>query len=136
HLLDGDVGRLLPRFLGLLSSLVLVLPVVHDPTHGRVGLVGHLDEVEALLASHVQGLGERLDPDLGSVSSDQSHLSGTDPVVDSGLVVRRRSYGRSLLIKRRASLFAWIVLPVPGRGSGGHREADTRRRSRVTIRTF
>ena len=50
HLLDDDVRRLPPRLLAPLLLLVLVLAVVHDPADRRVGLVGDLDEVEALLS--------------------------------------------------------------------------------------
>ena len=37
HLLDGDVGRLAARLLGLLRGFVLELAVVHDPADRRVG---------------------------------------------------------------------------------------------------
>ena len=54
HLLDQHVGRLLARLLGPLGRLVLELPVVHDPTDRRIGLVGHLHQVKA----HVAGDGQ------------------------------------------------------------------------------
>ena len=81
----------LPGFLRPLRRLVLVLAVVHDPADGRVGLVGHLDEVELELPGHGEGLGQRLDADLVAVGSDEAHLAGADAVVDPGLVVGGRA---------------------------------------------
>ena len=47
-LLDEDLRLVLPRELRLLLLLVAVLPVVHHPRDRRIGLRGHLDEVEVL----------------------------------------------------------------------------------------
>ena len=99
HLLDDDVGALLARLLGLLGRLVLVLAVVHDPADRGVGLVGHLDQVEVQVPGDGQGLGQGPDADLVSVGSHQADLAGADPVVDPGLVVGRRSYGRSSFMR-------------------------------------
>ena len=95
----------LPGFPGLLGRLVLELPVVHDLADRRVGLRGHLHQIEIELLGHGQGLGERLDADLGPVRSDEPDFPGSDPVVDPrlGVVVvavvggRGRSYCRSLM---------------------------------------
>ena len=64
HLLDRRRWCSCGGFLGLLRGLVLELAVVHDPTDRRVGLVGHLDQVEVELPGDGQGLGQRLDADL------------------------------------------------------------------------
>jgi hypothetical protein len=98
HLLDGDAAGLPPRFLRLLGRLVLVLAVIHDPADRRVGLGGHLHQVEVGFACDGQGFGQRPNADLLTVRTDQTHLAGAYAVVDPGLVVRRRSYRRSLLI--------------------------------------
>ena len=88
HLLDRRRWcSCLPGFLGPLGRLVLVLAVVHDPADRRVGLVGHLDEVEVELPGHGQRLGQGLDADLVAVGADQAHLAGSDAIVDPGLVV-------------------------------------------------
>ena len=105
HLLHGDVRGLLAGFLRPLGSLVLVLAVVHDPAHRRVGLVGHLDQVEVLLPGDRQRFGQWADAQLLSVGGDQADLTSPDALVVARLVVgRRRSYRRSLLFKRTSSL--------------------------------
>ena len=108
HLLDHDVGALATGFLGPLGGLVLVLAVVHDPTDRRVGLVGHLDQIELELAGHGQRLGQRSDADLLPVGRHQAHLAGSDPIVDPRLVVRGGSYRRSLLIDAQVLSVAWV----------------------------
>ena len=73
-LLQAGAGLLLAGFLLLDVPFVLVLPVVHDPGHGRVGLRSDLDEVQI----EILGLTERLagldDPDLLSVRAHQADL--------------------------------------------------------------
>src|SRR3546814_11038186 len=86
HLLDRSTRALATRFLGPLRSLVLVLPVVHDPAHGWVGLVRHLDQVEILAAGDGQGLGQGLAPDLLTVGTQEADPPGEDAVVDAGPV--------------------------------------------------
>ena len=133
HLLDRDVGALAAGLLGLLRRLVLVLAVVHDPADRRVGLVGHLDEVEVQLTGDGECLGQRLDADLRAVGSDQADLTGSDAIVDPGLVVaRRRSYGRSLLMRCAGPPVDGVVGHVrAGRKTttSGRRKADVRRRT-------
>ena len=104
--LIDDVGALAPRLLGLLRCLVLVLAVVHDPADRRVGLGGHLDEVEVELTGDGECLGQRLDADLRAVGSDEADLAGSDAIVDPGLVGRRRGYCRSLHSKGCSSRVA------------------------------
>ena len=56
HLLDQNVGRLLARFLGPLGLFVLELPVVHDSAYRRIGLVGHLHQVQAQFQGRVESV--------------------------------------------------------------------------------
>ena len=97
HLLDGDVGRLLPRFLGLLRLLVAELAVIHDPADRRVGQRGHFDEVEIELSGQREGIGQRLDPELRPFWADDPNLTGTNALVVPRLVDLGRCYGCSLL---------------------------------------
>ena len=60
HLLDARTGGLAPRLLGPLGRVVLEAVVVHDPADRRVGLGGHLDQVEIQLAGDAEGFGQRL----------------------------------------------------------------------------
>ena len=82
---------------GLLGLGVLELAVVHDLADGRPLLVGHLDQVQAGLAGHLQGLGRRDDAVLLALGPDQA--DGTDPDL---LVDPRagRSAGRGVAIER------------------------------------
>ena len=84
---------LLPGFLGLLRLLVPELAVVHDPAHRRVRHRGHLDEIEVEASRHPQRVGDRLDPELAAVGTDQTDFTGPDAVVDTVLVALRRCYG-------------------------------------------
>jgi hypothetical protein len=70
-LLDVDLRLVLPRELRLLLLLVAVLAVVHDPRDRRVGLSGHLDEIEVLPVRVVTGLVRRLDPHLLTLLVDE-----------------------------------------------------------------
>ena len=79
------------------ASSYLYLPKSMTFDDGRVGLAGYFDEVEILLSSQLQCLGERLDPQLAPVRTDHSDLTGADPVVDPRLVGGGRSYDCSLL---------------------------------------
>ena len=96
-LLDGDVHRLPAGFLGLLGFLVAELPVVHDPAHRRVGHRRDLDEVEIEFFGHAQSVGNRLDPELIAVRTDEADLTGADAVVDPVLCALWRGYGCSPL---------------------------------------
>src|SRR6185503_5187274 len=86
HFLDDDVRGLALRFLAALVLLVLVLAVVHDLGHGRIGLGGDLNEVEPLLPGDLQRFGQRLHAVLRTVGADQSDLTSADAIVDAGLV--------------------------------------------------
>ena len=91
-LLHRDVDGLASGLLGLLRLLVPELPVVHDPAHRRVRHRCHLDEIEVETTSHPERIGNWLDPELASVGTDQSDLTGPDSVVDTVLVALRRCY--------------------------------------------
>ena len=96
--LHRDVHRLLPRLLGLLGFLVAELPVVHDAADRRVGHRRDLDEVEIESTGHAQCVGNRLDPELITVGTDEADLPGPDAIVDPVLLtLRRRGYGCSPL---------------------------------------
>jgi hypothetical protein len=56
--------------------------VVHDLAHGWIRLVGDFYQVKTGLLSASQSLGKWNDSDLFTVSSDESDLTGTDPVID------------------------------------------------------
>jgi len=78
--------RLLPAGLLQLHVLfVLVLAVIHDPTHRRICLRRDLDEIQIERAGLIQGLSGLDDPDLRSVMPDQANLCHPDPVVDPGI---------------------------------------------------
>ena len=118
HLLDLDVGGLLARFLGPLGRFVLEVAVVHDPAHRRVGLRGHLDEVEAELTGDVEGFWEGLDPDLLAVGGDQADFPRPDAVVDPELTGGRCGYAASLPARSRRTLGSNVRLVTvdrPGR---------------------
>jgi hypothetical protein len=86
HLLDDDVRRLLPRFLAPLILLVLVLAEIHDPAHGRVGIGGDLDKIEAGFSRDLERFRQRLRAQLGPVGPDQADLTSADAIVDAGVV--------------------------------------------------
>ena len=116
----------------LARCFVLVLAVVHDPTDRRVGLVGHLHQIQVELTGERQCLGQRLDADLGTVGADESDLPGPDAVVDPGLVVvRRRSYGRSLLIYAQILLGGGAVVGTNARRPGPMRSPDPKTTKRT-----
>src|SRR5207302_5716413 len=78
-LLDLDPGLLAAGLLLPDVALVLVLPVVHDPGHGRLSLGGHLDEVEVQVLGALEGVLGRDDPDLRAVGPDEADLGAADP---------------------------------------------------------
>ena len=81
-LLDVDRRLVLARLLRPLLLLVAVLPVVHHPGHGRVGVRGHLDEVEVLRVRVLERLLRLLDPDLCAVLGHEPHPRNADLLVD------------------------------------------------------
>ena len=99
-LLEFDRSRATLGFLIPLGQLVLVLAVVEEPDDGRSGHRRDLDEVEIESSGHAQCVGNRLDPELVTVRTDEADLAGPDAVVDPvllALVALRRGYGCSLL---------------------------------------
>src|SRR5690606_25440936 len=70
----------LPLFLGL---LVLKTAKVHQPTDWRPRLGGHLHEIQFGLLCDPQGLPNRHDPQLLTVSANHPDLSSTNLVVDT-----------------------------------------------------
>src|SRR5439155_18887269 len=73
----------LARLLLTDVALVLVLPVVHDPADGWLGLRGHLHQIEVQVPSPSESVLRRDDPYLRPVRPDQSDLRSPDPVVYS-----------------------------------------------------
>nr|ADI18371.1 hypothetical protein [uncultured actinobacterium HF4000_04C13] len=86
------MGRLLARLLGPLGLLVLELPIVHDPTDRRIGLVGHLHQVQTHVVGNGEGVGRGPYPELLTVRSDQADALGTDAVVDPWFLTAWRCY--------------------------------------------
>ena len=126
HLLDGDVRGLLAGLFGPLCRLVLVLPVVHDATHGRIRLVRDLDEVEVELLGDRECLGQRTDAQLLAVGSNEPHLTSANTLVVAGFVTRcRRSYCRSRLINAHVLPRRWMQTKRPTKT-----KKDGRRKSR------
>jgi hypothetical protein len=81
-----DLLLVLARGLCLLLLLVLVLRVVEQPCHRRVGLRRDLDQVEVRLAGAGERVVARHDPDLLPVGADQAHLARPDVLVDASRV--------------------------------------------------
>jgi hypothetical protein len=65
-----------------------------------------LDEVEVELTGACESFWQRLYPDLLTVRTNEANLAGSNPIVDPGLVVGRRSYRRSLLMDAQAPPYA------------------------------
>jgi hypothetical protein len=90
-----------------------VLAVVHDPAHRRIGLRGHLDEVELLFAGPTQRLGQRDDPHLGAIGVDEPDARDLDVRVQPLLLL--------LIVDAAAS--SWSVRrlgrPLQGSCAGG-----------------
>src|SRR5690606_10830231 len=84
-LFDGH--RLLPLAVLPLALLLLipVAPEVHDPADGRLRVGSHLDQVQVLLLRQPQRLAKAHDAQLGSVRSDETHLTGANLPVHAQL---------------------------------------------------
>src|SRR5215211_4120505 len=82
---DGDL--VLSGRLRLLFLLVLVLSVVHDPTHGRIGVRRHLHQVEVLRVRVVERLVPLLDPELLARLRDQADPRDANRIVDPRLIL-------------------------------------------------
>jgi hypothetical protein len=89
-LADVDLLLVLAGGLLFLVLLVLVLRVVQDPGHRRLGVGRHLDEVEVAVLCHPQGVGGAHDPHLLAVLVDEPDLGDADALVDPGGVALRR----------------------------------------------
>ena len=100
HLLDAHAGGLAPGLLGPLRRIEFELAVVHDAAHRRIGLGGHLDEVEIRLPGDRQRLREGFDAQLLAVGCHQAHLTGTDLVVDTRFAGGARSGDAASLLAR------------------------------------
>src|SRR6185437_16883257 len=98
-LLDLDLALVLAGLLRLLLLLVLVLAVIHDLRDGRVGLGGHLDEVEVLAVGVLARVVRGLDSELGAVIVDQPDAGDANRIVDASRV----AWGRAGLIEWPAS---------------------------------
>ena len=81
-LLDHDLRGVRLHLLGPLLLLILVLLVVQDLAHVRVGLVGDLDEIKFEFLRQGPCLGDRVDARLGNVVPDQADLLNRDLVID------------------------------------------------------
>ena len=131
--LTDTLRRLPPGLLGLLGFLVPELAVVHDPADRRVGHRGHLDQIELETPGQLQCFGDRLDPQLIAVRSDEADLTSSDAVVDAvlfALVALRRGYGCSLLCNGCCLPVRWCSVgstrsprsaPIPPPGEPGRR---------------
>ena len=80
--------------VGVVGALVAQLEalghrVVEHPADGRLGLGGHLDEVEVTLARVLEGVVPGDHADLVAVIPDQADLGNADALVDPGLVALR-----------------------------------------------
>jgi len=84
-LLEDRVRLIAPRFLGLLGSFVLVLPVVHDLDHGRLRVGSHLDQIEIGFLSQAQRHLDADDADLLSCGTHEADLGDADAVIGAGI---------------------------------------------------
>ena len=134
--LHRHVGRLLPRFLGLLALFVLELAVIHDPANGRVGVGRHFDEVEFEASGHPQRIGDRLDSELVAGGSDETDFTGSDAVVDAMLIATlfwSRCYDCSLLCNGPPHVSDVLALDANRTRSDRHTHHRPCRRCRVAV---
>jgi len=71
----------------LLLLLVLVPPVIHDPTDRRFGGRRNFDQVKSLLFGGLQGGTQIHDAQLVALVVDDANLTGTYELVDIGRVL-------------------------------------------------
>ena len=115
YLFDLGDSLLLLSLLAFLALLVLVLAVVHDPADGRGGLRCYLHKVQFFLAGTGECFGERDDPKLAAINTDETNLGRPDLFVDVDLF----DYIASLLSHSRLSGLgqpngfarSWLRLP-------------------------
>ena len=81
-LLDLDPRLLLAGLLLADVAFVLVLAVVHDPAHRRIGLRRDLHEIQVEIPSLSQSVLGGNHPDLLTVGPHQTNLWRPDPVID------------------------------------------------------
>src|SRR5271157_2637037 len=86
-LLDADQLLVLLRLTGFLLQLELVLPVVQNLAHRRLGLRSDLHEVHAGLPRKLQRLECRHDSLLIPVRVDQSHLADPNALIDPEILL-------------------------------------------------
>ena len=119
-LLEDRVRLVAPRLLGLLRRFVLELAVVHDLDHGRLGVGGHLDQIEVGLLREAQGDLDADDADL-LAAGPTSRTSGT----------RMRSLVRGSLMRCSSQTgMRTRIRPVRSLTSTGGRAEGFRRRPR------
>src|SRR3954454_13007948 len=85
-LLEAGSRLLLAGLFELHVSFVLVLAVVHDPAHRRIGLRRDLDEIQIERPSLVQRVAGIDHADLLAVRPDEADLWRPDPVFDPGIL--------------------------------------------------
>ena len=113
HLLDLDLGLLLASLLCLDLLLVLVLAVIHDAAHRRLGVGCDLDQVETLLGSDTLGIRVGKDAELCAIDTNQANGGGADCVVDPRLL---SGYCCSPPIKKPVSTGLTGLAELPGEG--------------------
>src|SRR5690625_923311 len=96
NLFQDGVGLLPTGVAGLHSRLVLVLAVIHEAAHRRLGVGGNLDEVEAGFLGKSKCVFDTHHTHLFPAWSYQSDFGNTDAVVDAGLA-------NGLLLRRSRS---------------------------------
>ena len=91
----------------LARLLVAELAVVHDLADRRPFVGGDLDQVEAGLAGHLQGLGGRDDAELLAVGADQADGADADLFVDAGAAAVARARGVAVERWDASSPWSW-----------------------------
>ena len=81
-LLDQNDRLLLLGLARLLALLVSILPIIHDPADGRLGLRRHLNQIEPEALGGLEGLLNRQDSELFSIRIDDPHLFDSNTLVD------------------------------------------------------
>ena len=61
--------------------LVLVLAVIHDAAHGRLGVGRDFDQVEVLVLGDALCVGIRVNAELAAIDADKADLPGTNLTV-------------------------------------------------------
>jgi hypothetical protein len=99
---------------------ILVLTVIHDFAHGRLGIGSDLDEVKPALLGHAKGLlgGQNAILLVGD-AIHHAHLGRTDALIDAGLVripaVVALGAAAAGTVKRGAAACTGLISPWGGR---------------------